>query len=132
MIDTVRFWKHVMLLDDSPDTCWIWTGAQRDDGRGRFFVTKRREVRAHWAAFFIQHGRWPLAEHRLIQTCSEPNCVRHWRQGGPFRKLSEQSVAAIRASRASYRSLARHYQAAIAHIWRIRHHLPPAVLTEQD
>jgi hypothetical protein len=120
VIDAARFWKHVVLLDDSRATCWLWVGAMRDDGRGRFLLHGRKEIRAHWAAYEIQHGHPPIPGHRLEQTCGNPNCVRHWKQGGPVRKLNEQATAAIRASRIPGRELARRYRIAEVHVRRLK------------
>ena len=120
MIDRARFWRFVQLLDDSDDACWIWTGAMRDDGRGRFSVG-RREITAHRAAWEIRTGEPAPAGYRLEQECNHPQCVRHWKLGGPVRKLGDEAVAAIRRSGCSIREIARRWRASRTHVWAIKH-----------
>lgn len=120
MIDADRFWQHCVLLDDSDDTCWIWTGAQREDGRGRFFVSRRVEILAHHAAYELRHQQ-PVPEgYRLIQECANPNCVRHWRLDRPHRKLSAQAKDAIQRSYLPTMKLAAMYGVGSVWIWRLR------------
>jgi hypothetical protein len=95
-----RFWKHVLLLDDSPESCWIWVGAIRDDGYGRFFMDSgRREIRAHWAAWELKTGN-PVPEGWTLEsTCGNPQCVRHW-QIGRRRKAVLMPTARLSSGRA--------------------------------
>lgn len=120
MIDAARFWRHVMFLDDSRDTCWIWTGAQRDDGIGRFFVGARHEVRAHHAAYELRFDEPVPPGFRLVSECSEPNCVRHWRLDRPHRKLSDRDRENIRQSRLGPCALARIFHVHHRSILRVR------------
>ena len=108
MIDEPRFWSHVALEDDSRNACWIWVGAMRDDGRGRYWH-HGRDIRAHWAAWEIRHGEPVPANSRLEQECKQPNCVRHWRLVGPNRKLTQRAIREIATSLLSLRVLARRY-----------------------
>ena len=96
MIDTQRFWSHCMELDDSPNTCWVWVGACRDsDGIGRYFVSRRREIRANHAAYELRFGEPVPCGRTLRKDCANPQCVRHWVLGGPARKLSPEDVREI-------------------------------------
>lgn len=108
MIDQPRFMSHVALLDDAEDSCWVWVGAQRDDGLGKFRVG-RRHARAHWIAWEIQHGEPVPANSRLEHQCKHPNCVRHWKLVGPTRKLTLRAIAEILKSSLGCRLLARRY-----------------------
>ena len=74
--DVARFWKYV---DKTPGqgpqgTCWLWTGAQHDDGYGTTKV-KRRSLRSSRVAFRIQHGRDPYPD-LVCHTCDTPLCCR--------------------------------------------------------
>jgi hypothetical protein len=119
MIDKARFWKHVSLLDDSSDTCWVWVGAMRDDGRGRFSYNGG-EIRAHWAAYEIQHGTPVPKGHRLEQTCNHPQCVRHWKLGGKFRKLGPKAVLEILSGLIDTKSAAKKYGVSARRIFQVR------------
>jgi hypothetical protein len=101
-----RFFSHVVLLDDSEDTCWLWVGAMKDDGRGRF-CRNGEEVAAHRVGWEIQNGR-PVPEgYRLKPTCNRPDCVRHWRLGS--RKLSADEVRQIVLSHDGSSALGKRY-----------------------
>jgi hypothetical protein len=109
VVDEARFWRHVSLLDDSCDACWIWVGAIRDDGRGRYFVSHTTEIRAHWAAWEIQNGKPVPKGYRLEQECNHPDCVRHWRLAGKRRKLSPKAVRDVLTSTLMVKELAQKY-----------------------
>ena len=119
MIDAARFWKHVDVLTNDCDSCWIWTGAVRDDGYGRFFVGNK-ERRAHWVAWEIRLGSPPPREYKLIRKCVRADCVRHWELGGKRRKLSRVHLEEIRASRLGCSVLAKKYRVHRHSIWRHR------------
>jgi hypothetical protein len=114
-----RFKKHVMLLDDSDDSCWIWTGALRDDGRGRFKV-RGREWRAHRVAWELLHGRSIPKGMRLTQECNHPQCVRHWRLDRPWRVLTVEQVRQIKAAAMPAHALAVRYGVGTSYIRQIR------------
>ena len=121
MIDEARFWRHVTLLDDSCDACWIWVGAMRDDGRGKFWDgSQRRVIRAHWAAWELQHGSRVPKGHRLEQQCAQPQCVRHWKLGGKTRKLSTKDLAEIAKSLLGPTALAKRFGVHRRTVWRAR------------
>jgi hypothetical protein len=128
VIDTARFWKHVMDLDDGRDTCWVWIGAMRDDGTGRFFVTRRREIPAHHAAYEIRTDHPVPKGYQLTQTCNHPNCVRHWKLDRPHRKLSERERECIRRSRLPSSQLSRMHGVSLWYIWHLRTRKSHAVL----
>ena len=110
MIDATRFWRFCMLLDDSPDSCWIWTGAVNEvDATGRFWVTADKEIRAHRAAYELRYGEPPPKGYRLVKTCAHPQCVRHWKLGGPFRKVSVSDRSAFRPGYLSLSMVARKF-----------------------
>lgn len=118
-VDPSRFWKHCMLLDDSPNSCWIWTGGCRDDGMGRYFVSGRVEMRANHAAYELRFGE-PVPPGRVLKKdCAHPQCVRHWILGGLYTKLRPEDVKLIRERTLSLSMLAkkfgviRHYIASV-------------------
>ena len=106
MIDIPRFWKHVFLLDDAKGTCWVWTGACKDDGTGRF-KQDGKELRAHWVAWEIRTGKPVPPRYMLKQTCHHPNCVRHWELAGLHRKLDPEQIRRIATSRLGLTALSR-------------------------
>lgn len=107
MIDPSRFWKHCMLLDDSPNSCWIWTGAFTDGGMGRYFSGGRIEIRANRAAYELRFGE-PVPPGRILRKdCAHPQCVRHWVLGGMARKLEPEDVTLIRGRTLSLSMLAK-------------------------
>lgn len=66
-----RFWEKVVT---SPDSCWLWTGAQSPRGYGAFVVSRgdvRTASRVSWELVNgpIPDGLWVL--HR----CDNPPCV---------------------------------------------------------
>jgi len=115
-----RFKAKVLWLDDSDDSCLIWVGALRDDGRGRFFFSDR-EVKAHRVAWELFNGRPVPKDTRLTQECEHPQCVRHWRLDRPSRKLSVDQVHAIRTSKRPDAALAVTFGVTASYVWRIKH-----------
>ena len=116
-----RFKSHVAFLDDSDDSCWIWVGALQDDGRGRFRINGK-EASAHRVGWELLHGQ-PIPDGiRLVQECTSPQCVRHWRLDKPYRKLSDLDVSHIRGSSLSLRRLASIFGVNVRHVWSIKHH----------
>lgn len=108
MIDASRFWKHCMLLDDSPDACWIWVGALNDvDNTGRYFISRRKEIRAHHAAYELRFGELPPPGRRLRRDCNHPQCVRHWTLDEDYRRLSPREIQSIQAHDRALGPLAR-------------------------
>ena len=80
----------------------------RDDGRGRYFINGT-EMRAHWAAWEIQHGE-PVPEgYRLEQECNHPDCVRHWKLGGRRKKLTREAIEDVLTSTLGLKRMARKY-----------------------
>ena len=65
-----RFWFKV----NKTDTCWLWTGALRGDGYGKFHV-KRKWVYAHRFAYELLVGPIPDGLE-LDHLCRIRNCVR--------------------------------------------------------
>ena len=107
-MNEARFWRHVALSDDSEDACWVWTGSQNCYGRGRFSL-KGKIVLAHRIAFEIVRGAVPQG-YRLVQTCANPNCIRHWRLDRPIRMVPADDIEKIRHSQLDSRILAERYQ----------------------
>lgn len=66
-----RFWAKVVKTD----TCWLWTGAQKKAGYGRFRVNKERVVLAHRFAYELLIGSVPDGEE-LDHVCMVKQCVR--------------------------------------------------------
>ena len=121
-----RFKSKVLWLDDSDDSCLIWVGALRDDGRGRFFFSSNkpggpwREVKAHRVAWELFNGRPVPKGVRLIQECNHPQCVRHWRLDRPSKKLSVDQVHAIRYSGRPAAALAVTFGVSVSYVKRIK------------
>ena len=61
-----RLWSRVDKSGPLPTAhpelgpCWIWTGHCDDVGYGTLSSHLGNRVFAHRAAFFIEHGRWPI------------------------------------------------------------------------
>jgi len=54
--------------------CWLWTGHCNDAGYGTLSGPHGHSVYAHRAAFFVQHGRWPILFAR--NRCDIHACVK--------------------------------------------------------
>jgi hypothetical protein len=119
VIDLERFKSHVQFLDDSDNSCWIWVGYTRDDGRGRV-KANGRYLLAHRVAWELLHGRRIPAKLRLRQECSNPQCVRHWRLDKPWIKLSSEAREAIRTSREASHVLATRFGVSRSRIKQLR------------
>jgi hypothetical protein len=116
-----RFKRRVMLLDDSDDSCWIWVGALRDDGRGRCPLGHRHKERpAHRVAWELLNGRSIPKGMKLIQECDHPQCVRHWRLDRPNKVLTTEQVRQIRAAVMPAHALAVRYGVGTPYIRQIR------------
>ena len=113
-----RFKSKVMWLDDSDDSCLIWVGALRDDGRGRFRVNGK-ERRAHRVAYELFNG-CDVGDFRLVQECNHPQCVRHWRRDRPDRKLTPEHIRQILHSQRPAPALAVRYGVSAQRIRNIR------------
>ena len=66
-----RIWDKV----ETPDTCWLWTGAKNDRGYGTVWDLERRSrVYVHRALFQLLVG--PIPEGlELDHLCRNPGCV---------------------------------------------------------
>lgn len=64
-----RFWAKV----DKTDTCWLWTGALRDDGYGVFNLGQST-VRVHRFSYELHHGPIPAGKF-VCHRCDVPRCV---------------------------------------------------------
>lgn len=119
-----RFWSKI-VMGETPDDCWAWTGATTAFGYGVLGVGGRKagNVRAHrhsWALHFgpVPDGLWVLhrcdnppccnPRHLFLgtQTNNMRDAVQKGRHSGPPRhtgqanrsaKLDEDDVRAIRA-----------------------------------
>jgi len=85
--DIVRF-RGLYVVDESG--CWIWSASKQKFGYGKFTFVRRLEgskakvtKAAHYAAFFVAHGRWPAVGKILLHSCDKPSCVNpeHLREG---------------------------------------------------
>lgn len=67
-----KLWSKVDKTS-SADGCWLWTGYQEADGRGRILVNGRREMvyRVAWTEIIgpIPDGLW------VCHKCDNPSCV---------------------------------------------------------
>ena len=67
------FWSRV----NKTNTCWLWTGAKRWDGYGRFNLLQngtRRQMTAHRLSWEWAHGDIPKDLH-VLHHCDTPACV---------------------------------------------------------
>ena len=85
-----RFKRHVMFLDDSDDSCWIWVGCTRYDGRGKIKVAKNKHRSAHRVAWEFLNGKTLPKGVKLRQECAHPQCVRHWRKATEIRRRKDE------------------------------------------
>jgi hypothetical protein len=62
-----------------PDECWPWLASTRN-GYGQFWMRGKNFV-ASRVAFFLAHGRWPVAD--ALHSCDNPPCCNpnHLRDG---------------------------------------------------
>lgn len=70
----LRFWSKV----DKTETCWLWVGAGKRKGYGRFSVTrdhKKRDFTAHRLVWASIHGTAPSGELVLDHICEVRACV---------------------------------------------------------
>lgn len=79
---TARFWAKVGQ-SESPEECWLWTGAQEEKGYGRFRVSPTIQCQAHRVAFMLTHTRWPRSDRMILHSCDNPACCNpnHLREG---------------------------------------------------
>lgn len=79
----VRFWSKVNKQGPKrkrmKSRCWVWTGGCLSAGYGHFWF-EGKTVKAHRAAWFFEHGEWPMKP--LHHLCHRESCVRpsHLRQ----------------------------------------------------
>ncbi|TFH66258.1 MAG: hypothetical protein E4G90_04500 [Gemmatimonadales bacterium] len=114
-----RFKQYVMWLDDSDDSCWIWVGGTKCDGRGKFKI-RGKHVAAHRVAWALLSGRSLEKGMRLRQECAHPQCVRHWRVERPWKKLTDDEVIQIVRSSMPSHALAVRYGVSNDYIKHIR------------
>ena len=65
-----RFWDKVSVVTETG--CWLWTGAQHDEGYGIFFFKKRNQ-RAHRVTYQTFIGGIPEGLH-IDHLCRTPQC----------------------------------------------------------
>lgn len=78
-------------VSPEPNTgCWLWAGALGGEGNYGYLVVDGENVRAHVAAFFLAHGRWPT-KHTL-HTCDVTHCVNpaHLYEGTPMDNTNDR------------------------------------------
>ena len=73
--DRERFWARVDRSDTSPAACWEWTGQLDPSGYG-VFKKQGRQLRAHRAAYALEHGECPGSLVVRHFVCDNPRCVR--------------------------------------------------------
>lgn len=121
--------------------CWAWQGTRNKYGYGIFLMPGEKPARAHRYSYEFYVG--PIPEGMVIMhTCDNPPCVNpahlqigtkaennadtakkrrhnygldHWNG-----RLSNDDVAAIRASNETKSALAKRYGVDYSHIWRIK------------
>jgi hypothetical protein len=68
-----RFNSKIDKASGAP--CWNWTGTKWRNGYGRFFVTRRKAVKAHRFAWELHHGR-PVPDGLVVcHSCDNKQCV---------------------------------------------------------
>jgi hypothetical protein len=72
--DVTRFEARVQRTDG--DGCWRWTGAKFDERGYGCFTLKRRAVRAHRFAWYVEHGQPMPLGMVVMHICDNPSCVR--------------------------------------------------------
>lgn len=130
------FWPNVI----KGERCWVWTGTLWSRGYGRFWFNNKDD-RAHRVAWRLS-GKALSEDECLLHKCDNRRCVNpahlfigtradnmhdktkkgrqtkgeacHWAQ------LKSVDIAAIRASSASNKELAKQYQVSHGHIYKIR------------
>lgn len=66
--------RFARLVDRSGD-CHVWTGKVDKDGYGRIDFGRQKVLKAHRAAWEMEHG--PIPEGvSILHTCDNPPCVR--------------------------------------------------------
>lgn len=65
-VETARFWAKVDRR--GPDECWLWIGAKKGHGYGRF-----KHRRAHRVSFELHHRLLALGEC-VLHRCDVPSC----------------------------------------------------------
>ena len=121
--------------------CWEWSGTHNGYGYGIFLMPGEKPVRAHRYSYEFYVG--PIPEGMVIMhTCDNPPCVNpaHLRVGTKAEnnadaarknrtnkgakhwncRLSDDDIAAIRASDEPKAALAKRYGVDYSHIWRIK------------
>lgn len=67
----VQFFKTVTVTD----TCWLWNGCLRPDGRGFTSYGKGRNMLAHRLSWELSYGAIPEGM-AVCHHCDNPRCVR--------------------------------------------------------
>jgi hypothetical protein len=125
--------RFLSKFDFSPDTgCWVWTAARHPQGYGLIKRKDGAQLRAHRLAYELAYGPIPQGL-QVCHRCDNPRCVRpsHMFLGtaednaadmvakgrsarlagerNGAARLSRRDVETIRASCATYRSLAQRF-----------------------
>lgn len=126
---------------EKTEGCWEWNGTHNGYGYGIFLMPGEKPVRAHRYSYEFYVGPIPT-DKIIMHTCDNPPCVNpaHLRIGTKAEnnadtakkrrhnyglshwngRLSNDDVAAIRASNESRKALAKRYGVDYSHIWRIK------------
>jgi hypothetical protein len=94
--------------------CWLWTGPHNDAGYGTITGPLGNRVYAHRAAFFVQHGRWPILfarnrcdVHACVKVVSDSHGPAHIFEDRLWEDERLDEVLAFKATNAQIRLLRR-------------------------
>ena len=93
-----RFWNYVdkkgPVMDHMDSRCWVWKGAKKSSGYGRFSVGGK-SVLAHRFAYLLGSGELP---DQVLHQCNNPECCRfnHLGAGDSHLNLIDQLVRRIK------------------------------------
>jgi hypothetical protein len=68
-----RFFEHLAINDDVPDSCWLWTGTITANGYGVFCMDGERVV-PHRVMWMLERDCWIPAGLYILHRCGNRAC----------------------------------------------------------